>query len=261
MRELIRLIISEERLKLSCNNVLQLTKKESHYLNKVMRIASEKEILITNGLGCLWKARKIKNNTIKILNFNKPFYSQNKPQFLIGLATSIPKNGFEEILKMSTEIGIDIIQPLFTDRQMKKLTNLSAKESRWDLLINESVEQCERLWKPQLLESAKLSEWIPSVIDKDFISISVTRNNNCTSLKDWLNKIEINLNKKNTIFWNVVGPEGGWSNNELNSFIEYKIPFVKLSESILRTSTAAINSSVILNQWRNENTKFANFIK
>ena len=255
MREFPRLIISNDRLKLSSNNILQLTKKESHYINNVMRTKTNQEILITNGKGSLWKAKSIKDNYVEIMNFNNPFLFQKPKPFLIGLATSIPKNGFEDILKMSTEIGIDIIQPLITDRQIKKSTSISAKTERWNLLINESVEQCERLWKPRIFECSTISDWIPTVIEKDFISISATRIDNSIYLKNWLKKIEVNLNKKDKIFWNVIGPEGGWSNDELSLFLKYKIQLVKLSETILRTSTAAIQASFILNEWRNEDAK------
>tara|TARA_B100000965_G_scaffold370460_1_gene358589 strand:- start:864 stop:1640 length:777 start_codon:yes stop_codon:yes gene_type:complete len=258
MRGLIRLIIENDRLKLSCNNILKLTKQESHYLNKVMRIQINQEIFITNGKGSLWKAQKINENSLKIINFKNPFLFQKQKPYLLGLAISIPKNGFEDILKMSTEIGIDFIQPLITDRQIKRLKSISTKKERWDLLINESVEQCERLWKPKILECKTISEWIPNVIKNDLLSISATRIENSISLKNWLKKIEINLNKKDKIFWNVIGPEGGWSHNELTLFIKYKIQLVELSETILRTSTAAISASFILNEWRNEDLKQPN---
>tara|TARA_Y100001978_G_scaffold197521_1_gene208524 strand:- start:1 stop:774 length:774 start_codon:yes stop_codon:yes gene_type:complete len=256
--DLTRLIISNERLKLSKNKILKLSFKESHYLNNVMRTQYGDLIFITNGLGLLWKAKNLKNNSIQILDFNKPFLHQNKSPFLIGLATAIPKNGFENILKMSTEIGIDIIQPLTTDRQIKKITNLSNKNSRWNNLINESVEQCETLWKPKLLECESISNWIQNICDKDLISVSATRNKNSIKLKNWLNNIDIKLDNKNKIIWNVIGPEGGWSKSELSLFMKYKIQVVKLSETILRTSTAAISAVVFLNEWKNQNINLIN---
>ena len=259
MQRLNRLIISNERLKLGMNNTLELTNNESHYLSKVMRLSINDEILITDGQGSLWKARLIKGNLVEIINFKKPFLFKESKSFRIGLATSIPKNGFEDILKMSTELGIDLIQPLITDRQIKRLKNLSAKELRWDLILNESVEQCERLWKPKILKCLTISQWLPAVIERDFISISVTRIKGTKSLKDLLREIEVNPKRNDKIFWNVIGPEGGWSHNEIKSFKKYKIKLVKLSDNILRTSTAAINATFILNEWRSENIEFNKF--
>ena len=60
------------------------------------------------------------------------------------------------------------------------------------------------------------------------------------------------MNKKSGVLWNVIGPEGGWSSKEIEFFIKSKIPLVKLSNNILRTSTATVNASSILNQWRND---------
>ena len=259
MKGLPRLIISKNRLKSSPENILKLTKYESHYLYKVLRRSTNEEIFITDGQGSLWQAKILNSDFIKVLDFEKPFLYQEPKSCLLGLATSIPKNGFEDILKMSTEIGIDIIQPLITDRQIKRLKNLSVKELRWDTILNESVEQCERLWKPKLLQCLTISKWIPTVIEKDFITISVTRSKNPKSLRKLLREIELNPKKKDKIFWNVIGPEGGWSQNEIRSFIEYKIQLVKLSENILRTSTAAINASFIMDNWRSENIGLNDF--
>ena len=50
--------------------------------------------------------------------------------------------------------------------------------------------------------------------------------------------------------WNIIGPEGGWSKKELKIFDDNKFKFVKLSKSILRTSTAAVASGSILSEWR-----------
>jgi len=56
MEDLTRLIISHERIENIKNNNLELSKEESHYINKVMRIKNGKEIFIANGEGSLWKA-------------------------------------------------------------------------------------------------------------------------------------------------------------------------------------------------------------
>ncbi len=252
MEDLIRLIIQNERIISNNNNNLKLTKEEAHYLNKVMRIKIGKEIFITNGQGSLWKAKNLENNFIEINNVDKPYFFQEKEKFILGIAVVIPKNGFEDILKMCTEIGIDFIQPLFSERQVKKISNFSKKNSRWNSIINEAVEQSERLWRPSILSGFNLIDWIDSRDPKDIISISVTRDNSSENLNHWLKKNQNVLDKKSGVLWNVIGPEGGWSESEIEFFKQNKMPFVKLSENILKTSTATVNATSILNQWRND---------
>ena len=65
MEDLIRLLISSDRLKSSNNNNLKLTDKESHYINKVMRLKNGYEISIVNGEGALWKGKKIDRKNIQ----------------------------------------------------------------------------------------------------------------------------------------------------------------------------------------------------
>ncbi len=152
---------------------------------------------------------------------------------------------------MTTEIGIDVIQPIISERQIKKMSNQSLKMDRWDSIIKESVEQSERLWRPELYNFIELYDWINSLNKNDFVSISITRNDNTIGLRKWISNLKINK-EKNFIIWNVIGPEGGWSTNEIVKFRNLKMQFIKLSENILRTSTAAINTASLLAECRDE---------
>ena len=88
MEDLIRLLISNERILNKKNLNLKLTIKEAHYINNVMRIKVGKEIFITNGQGYLWKATKIENNCIKINNLDKPYLVQEKKNFFFRNCSS-----------------------------------------------------------------------------------------------------------------------------------------------------------------------------
>ena len=136
MEDLTRLIISRERIENIKNNNLELTNEEAHYINKVMRIKNGKEIFIANGEGSLWKAKKVKKACLEIIQLKKPFLFQEQEIYLLGIAVVIPKSGFEDILKMCTEIVIDFIQPLFSERQVNKNLNFSRKLLRWNSIIS-----------------------------------------------------------------------------------------------------------------------------
>ena len=252
MEDLTRLIISDERILNIKNNNLELTNDEAHYINKVMRIKTGKEIFIANGKGSLWKAIKVKNDCLSISQLHKPYLFQEQEIYLLGIAVVIPKSGFEEILKMCTEIGIDFIQPLFSERQVNKNFNFPRKILRWNSIIKEAVEQSERLWKPSILSGMDTIEWIKSIENQERVSISITREDTLYDLNQWLKKQQELISKKGGIFWNVIGPEGGWSSREIDFFYKNNNTFVKLSDTILRTSTASVNASSILNQWRND---------
>ena len=251
MEDSIRLLISSKRLQSSTNHNLKLTDKESHYVNKVMRLKNGNEISIVNGEGAIWKGKKIDRKNIHFTSFDKPHYFEENKKLLIGLAISPPKKGFEDILKMTTEIGIDIIQPIISERQIKKISNQPLKIARWDTIINESVELSERLWRPELLKFIEVSDWIKALNKNNLVSISITRDENTIGLRKWISTQKIPT-QEIYIIWNVIGPEGGWSNNEIEKFKNFKIQFIRLSENILRTSTASINTASVLAEWRDD---------
>ena len=202
MEDLIRLLIANKRIVNNKKNNLELTKEEAHYLNNVMRIKTGKEIFVTNGEGLLWKAKKVTKDFIEIIRLEKPYLFKKKDTFLLGIAVVIPKNGFEDILRMCTEIGIDFIQPLFSERQINKNLNFSRKLSRWNTIIKESVEQSERLWKPSILNGIDIINWIEEKDNQDTFSISVTRDDSFDYLNKWLKKQHEVLDKKNGVLWN-----------------------------------------------------------
>ena len=121
MEDLTRLIISHKRIENIKNKNLELSKEEAHYLNKVMRIKNGKQLFIANGEGSLWKAIKVKNDFLEIIQLKKPYLFQEQEIYLLGIAVVIPKSGFEDILKMCTEIGIDYICLLYTSPSPRDL--------------------------------------------------------------------------------------------------------------------------------------------
>ena len=72
---------------------------------------------------------------------------------------SVPKRGFDEILRMSCEIGVDIIQPIVSDRSVVRIDG-NGRISRWEGIIREAVEQSERLWRPELRSILVVKNWL-----------------------------------------------------------------------------------------------------
>ena len=258
MENLIRLFISSDRLKSRTHSNLILTDKEAHYINKVMRLRNGQEIFVVNGEGAIWKGIKIDRDKIQLPSLDKPYFYEKKKRLLLGLAISPPKTGFEDILKMTTEIGIDIIQPLISERQIKKISNQSMKLDRWDSIINESLEQSERYWKPVLSEFVNIFDWMHSLNRNEFVSISITRDEYAIGLRKWVSNKKF-IREKDYVIWNVIGPEGGWSKNEIRKFENLETQFIKLSKNILRTSTASIKTVSLLSEWRDEELSSINY--
>ena len=250
-----RLLIEPKRLRLvqSSNNNLKLLQSENHYIRRVLRLKVNDEVDLIDGIGNLWKANLVENNFIKLqTNIDEPFESKGSSKPLICLAVVLPKRGFDEMLRMTCEIGVDIIQPLKSNR-----SNFFSPEprDRWENIIKESIELSERLWKPSLLETIDINQFFLNKPKNSTIAMALTRNNCLKTINAWVDDIK----EKKSQIWIFIGPEGGWTQDEIYAAQQSGLEFVQLGESILRTSTAcvvaiqSINSSIKSNERINNN--------
>ncbi len=248
MAELRRLLIDQQRLQNidDDNRLIPLSDSEMHYLSKVLRFRTGDELIVINGIGKLWKASFTQPNSLRLHSLlHDPHVVQHRKKPLLCLAIVLPKQGFDQTLRMCTEIGIDVFQPLISEYSLYKDVG-STRFQRWESILGEAVEQSERLWKPQLKSVVEYSDWISHCPSNSCLSIGTTRLNKNIKFESWLNKIPANIDH----VWIVIGPEGGWTNKELLLVENKKFKKVSFGETILRTSTAAISASQLMASWR-----------
>ena len=248
MTELKRLLVNHYRIRESYEkgNYLELTVKENHYLSNVLRLKRGDQFNVIDGVGNLWNADIIQKNIVRLCTGPySPSESYAKPYPEICLAVAVPKIGFDDVIRMSCEIGIDTLLPINTERSLYNDVS-SQRFARWQAILNEAVEQSERLWKPKLKDMTSFVDWTETVSVNSLFTIGTTR------LEDsmYLEKLLSNLEEPKDEIWVAIGPEGGWTDNELDVAKQKNCIYVEFGESILRTSTAAISACQLLCSWR-----------
>ena len=240
MAERRRLLIAAQRLAAveTGDPIVPLERSEQHYLRRVLRCRVGDTIDVVDGCGSLWKAPLIRADALQLARPADQIEPASVPRLGLGLA--LIRRGFEDALRMACELGVDEIQPLRADRSTPQAEH---RPERWATILQEAVEQCERLWLPTLKPACKLAQWPNS---SDPVAVGVTRRADTPALRDWLNQ----TTNCNGMVWLLVGPEGGWSNAEEQLSITREWQPVHLGSSILRSSTAAVRGSVELVQWR-----------
>ena len=240
MAERRRLLIAPQRLAAveTGDPTVPLERSEQHYLRRVLRCRVGDTIDVVDGCGSLWQAQLISADALRVSVPADQIEPVRVPR--LGLGLSLIRRGFEDALRMACELGVDEIQPLRADRSTPQAEH---RPERWATILQEAVEQCERLWLPTLKPACKLAQWPNS---SDPVAVGVTRRADTPALRDWLNQ----TTNCNGMVWLLVGPEGGWSNAEEQLSITREWQPVHLGSSILRSSTAAVRGSVELVQWR-----------
>ena len=232
-----RLLLSPERLEQG-GSVL-LNTDEQHYLRRVLRLRCGEQVDVVDGCGHLTLATLVEPQLLELDRSAQHIESSPKPQ--LGLAVALMRRGMDEVVRMACELGIDRIQPLRCQRSVPQADH---RPERWATIIREAVEQCERLWMPQLHELNGVAEWI-GVVDGLRLA-GVTRESAVPSLDQCLRK----HGNPGQPTWLVIGPEGGWTSAEQSLFAEAGVQPVRMGGTILRSSTAAVAGAVELVRWR-----------
>jgi 16S rRNA (uracil1498-N3)-methyltransferase len=145
---------------------------------------------------------------------------------------------YEWFLEKATEMGISEITPIICEHSERKFV----KSDRFDKIIQSAMKQSIQLYLPTLNEPVTFKEFIKSNND-DVLLIAHCEETDKKSLKDVL--------KPNQNITLLIGPEGDFSNKEIELALENKYIPVSLGKTRLRTETAAVvacHSVVFVNE-------------
>lgn len=200
-------------------------------MTRVLKFHQGENVTLINGEGLIvfCKIEKLTKEFVELSVVSRE--QKNKDQDkIINLYFAIPKkNNFELILEKGTEIGVNNFFPLTTDRTQK----LNINKERAFKIIKEATEQSERSFLPKLNEVQKIENALKETEAKNsFVFHTEGQTFSVTQIKTQAN----NLNEIN-IF---IGPEGGWSEKEIEQFKSLNFETFKIGEAILKTETAAI---------------------
>lgn len=171
------------------------------------------------------------------------FKSCRKLNLNITLSQSILKASAQDILiQKATELGVKTIVPIVSRYTVVKLDNkkdMEQKIKRWQKIAFESCKQCERLDIPVVADIISLENLLKNIDDYDLCVVCVERHAEM-SIKEFLklNKPSVSENFRILV---IVGPEGGWSDEEINSFKQKGLKTLTLGNLIFRAETAAVN--------------------
>jgi 16S rRNA (uracil1498-N3)-methyltransferase len=154
-----------------------------------------------------------------------------KPRFNVSLyAAVVKKDIFEWIAEKATELGVSDIVPVIAERSEKK--NLNAE--RLEKIAVEASEQSGRGTVPAIRPVSEFSDAIADVVKRKQPGIVFDPSGIKFSEKDFVN---FSADASVAVF---IGPEGGWSPDELTAFKQAGIPALSLGPQILRAETAVV---------------------
>ena len=228
MAQLQRIAIAPAQLQQS---QILLTPQQLHYLGRVLRLHSGDRFIAMDGMGKWWLAQLTGEEAqiVELLSV------ETELPITITLMVSLPKgNGFDEVVRCCTEIGVSCIVPVISDRTL--LHPSPQKLERWRRITTEAAEQSERAFVPTILEPVAFSSALSSMVSPQKY-ICEGRGNYPHFSHFLLNAAQISHDQELII---ATGPEGGWTETEIANAIASGFQPVSLGRRILRAVTAPI---------------------
>ncbi len=223
MSQLQRITIHPQQLQA---NQLLLTPQQQHYLLRVLRLRDGDKFIVMDGMGKWWLAR-LQGEQGEVL---EPLEVKTELPVAITLMMALPKgNGFDEIVRYCTELGVTSIAPILSDRTL--LNPSPQKLERWQRIASEAAEQSERAVVPTILQ--------PVAFNTAIKETTATHRYICEARGDYPHLQQV-INKTANEIIIAIGPEGGWTNQELEIAIASGFQPISLGRRILRAVTAPI---------------------
>lgn len=209
---------------------------ESKHCVRVLRLQKDDVVQLIDGHGGLFEAVIVsadpKRTQLKIIYESREYQKRNH---YLHIAVAPTKNieRLEWFLEKATEIGIDEITPIICERSERR----EVKNDRLDRVITSAVKQSLKAYHPKLNEAIKYKDFVKQVSGECYIAHCMEGEK--SQLKDL-----IHLHGAYTV---LIGPEGDFTPNELETALSRQCMPISLGTSRLRTETAALEACFEIN--------------
>jgi 16S rRNA (uracil1498-N3)-methyltransferase len=224
MPQLQRLTVSPEQI---TERQVLLNALQRHYLHHVLRLGQGDRFIAIDGQGNGWLASL--DAQAEKAELLESVTATTELPISVTLLIALPKNGMDDIVRQATELGVERIQPIISDRTILKPS--AQKADRWQRIAQEAAEQCERQIVPPVLPplswSAALQTWSGGYLCE-------ARGNHPHLLS------QLQSAPLPPSIAIAIGTEGGWTEREIAAAIAAGYQPVSLGARILRAVTAPL---------------------
>ncbi len=200
-----------------------LLEEQTHYLQRVLRLASGAKFIAMTGQGESWLAALTEDGAVVL----EPLLTQTELPVPVTLAIALPKgSGFDDVVRQVTELGVSCIVPILSERTLLKPSE--NRLDRWRKIAQEAAEQSERQVVPVVREPMAWKTFLKTPIDGMGL-LCWERGEGSVGFGAIQGPVTI-----------AIGPEGGWTLAEVEAARAAGYGVLSLGPRILRAVTASV---------------------
>jgi len=216
-----------------------LGRKNLRYVKSVLRMQKGERLILFDGAGCEYETviTDFSADGVNVEILEKKRIRDDAPR--IALFQALPKaNKMDSIVRKATELGASKIIPFQSARSIPRLAadKARARVSRWRSIVAEASRQCGRVDIPDVSDVLSFNEMLAAAEggalkiifweeESEKGAKEVLRDKSCEGAKD----ISV-----------IIGPEGGFSREEVERAAKKGFISVSLGKNILKVETAAV---------------------
>jgi 16S rRNA (uracil1498-N3)-methyltransferase len=211
---------------LEVGDVLSLSKEEAHHVYKVLRAGAGDRVEVVDDARRLFVAELDGGREATLLE-ERPAARSGEGD--VTLYQVVPKGRHMDlVVEKATELGVSRIVPLFADRGVVRLSEGDGKVQRWRRVAEAAARQSLQVCIPEVAEVISFSDAVREVGESGLL---LHNGLDLRPLEDLVPGMMVGL---------FVGPEGGWSDRELEMAGELGLRFASLGPYRLRSETAGM---------------------
>ena len=205
------------------DEIIELDKEVLHHLIKVLRKDSEYTFRIADMNGKIFHAHLIDDKRCMIDEF---LDENNELDCDITCILSLIKSDkFELCIQKLTELGVKRIVPYSARRSVVKIRE-KKKLERFEKIAREASEQCHRNFIPEICDPCDLKDLKNYLSERNYICYESEKN-----ISD--------IDRSSSVTY-IIGPEGGFEDQEYEKIVSMGFESISLGKRILRAETAAL---------------------
>lgn len=232
------------------NNQVFFHPGEINQIKNVLRLSSGDCVLVLDNKGNSYKVEISKySNKALTGNIIENQYQKPDPQFSVSLGQAFTKGpNMDFIIQKATELGVESIILFESERSIIRYEKIKEKNrvARWEKIAKEAAEQSQRLTIPKVSCCRSINDFFLSNNQAD-LKLIFWEDETKKKLRDCLKN---DIDKTRLSF--LVGPEGGFSKNEIDIAVKFGFIPVGLGPRILKTATAVMSILSIVQYMKGE---------
>lgn len=236
---------------LAVSQRVSVDKKLSHYMLNVLRLKSGSPVIVFNGSENEFMAELIIQKKNKVaLWLHQQRYAKHKESTLpLYLALSLVRTErFDWAIQKATELGVHGIYPIRSKFTQVRLANekIAKRLEHWKAVSIAACEQSGRVCLPKISSVYSLENFLQAYNEHCIIAFSPIDSDQIPPPKGLMAWLASQRHVKMRKVICLIGPEGGWADEEVILFQHYGIVQLSLGQRILRSETAAMTSLSIV---------------